>query len=387
MRACKQCGNKMDQKSIFCEKCGAFVELEEAREEAKVKSVNLLSTDTEMFVTCMVMACISLLLIFFGMRGLFHNRISIDDSKQPGKIEVSSTGLDNTVNEKKGDSIFVADINCEYEGATYVLEDGEFQLIFTSYPTYEGGELRYGDHNFIFPISGEVYYDTEYTCSSDPYYDEYNFQRVDGMDLYLDSNGDVDLEWGYAILNQGNEYSYFPIVEDVFSSESVFCKSEYVRYYDALDKLEPFVLEDSPSDSIFRNINNGKLLTVTYYACDEDEDNSLFLTRDMATDSTNIQLMFEEFDLVFSTDQDLIYDKENVFYMDSNGEELPYKVKRGKKEYQILEDEVCYELKVMVTESEMKLDVLRHKGESESVICSHSFDEEYVQRRTVIQNY
>lgn len=56
---CKECGNKLDENSLFCDKCGK-----------ESSSVNTQKRYNTLSVVGFIVACISLLLNFFGIIGI-----------------------------------------------------------------------------------------------------------------------------------------------------------------------------------------------------------------------------------------------------------------------------------------------------------------------------
>jgi len=365
---CNKCENKLDDGAIFCEKCGRFVELEPELLINKTQVKN-----SEMILSVLIMASISVVLAWFGVKGLMTYREQISNKQNFASYEVA-------------DSIFVGDMSCGFEGATYLVEQDDFRLYLLAHPTYGGGELSISDYTYSFPISSALYYGKAFVSISDRFYDEQGNEVQDGAELTFYENGNVKVDWGIFCW-RGNKYTYTTLMEDEFESDLVIRTSEYVRYEGALDKLDSFEIQDTPSSNIFRDIDNGKLKSVEFYGYDEEEDLCLTLTRDFIDKNTYIRFELNDLYLSFYTDEQVSYNEEKVYFIDSySGNELSYKYKRnGTKQYNLNGNGGYYELKFTVSEEDIKVECISHDTREE-ISYSVVIAEEYVQRRTIIEN-
>lgn len=370
MNFCTECGNKLDDGTIFCEKCGR---LSEEEEELAVLTDTTPMKSEGGIISLLIVAAISVVLAWFGIKGMVENQ------------SLNVTNRKVTLAAGK-ESVFVGDMSCGFEGASYLLERDDFMLRLAAYPSIETGELSVSDYTYSFPISGDWSYGEAYTAIGDRFYNEQGDEVQDGAELTFFENGDVKVDWCLFYWD-GNEYTYVTLMEDTFDKEEVICTSDYAKYEDALDRIDSFEIRNVASDNIFRDVSDGALRFVKIYGTDERQDLYISLSRDYAELSTEISFGLEDFYLSFSTDEDICYDKENVYYVDADtGKEMSYKQKKdGTKQYKVKKGVEYYELKFTVSEEDIKVECVSHNMEDE-LSYSGVIKEKYLQRRTVIDN-
>lgn len=267
-----------------------------------------------------------------------------------------SLGILTGCGEKKGASIFVGDMDCEYAGSTLELNEEKLQFIYTyDPPKYTTIDVTSGVHKFTrFGFSPFTYEITSWIDTI--MYPTSCTDHEEELELQFHYDGTVEVKLLHFIMLSEDDFSGVGYEEMEYDIDQFLCKSEFVKKIDALNKVEPLVIVDREARNVVENIKDGELLNVIYVAAVSTD--ILYLDYDAKKKETTITLKSKGEEWTVVTDVEIVYDIEESFYVE--------------------DEENIYTMKLLVTEDEIKV------GIQEKIFV---FDEADVKKKTIIQNW